>query len=353
MADDRIYPGGGGDYTSLPSKEAAGTGNNGVMNASGDCGNTVYNNAADNGIVLYGEDGSRPVADMSDITVSARITSGGGNGILGGSSLFILNLSMTVDGFATSHSTFFTTWWSGVWFLSQTSTAVTWTAKNMWCHGKQNTDTSNPMNPMAATSNFGAGNTTLHIYNHRSVVDPTGIVSTSPDGGGIWCNRNEGTLVDWSLENCSSHSHGRQAYAIRCAGGTEKLTNQYNCVGFGGFTADFINDVAPTNADTNASGDTSAPGTTTFHSLTDTDHFTDTTYDFTLKSGSDLLDAGTARGAVSELATDALGTSRPQGSGWDIGAIELEVADLEPPCDRRKADRDDRIHGLLDRCWPI
>ena len=44
--------------------------------------------------------------------------------------------------------------------------------------------------------------------------------------------------------------------------------------------------------------------------------------DFRLKAGSDMIDTG----ATLTLATDIAGTSRPQGSAWDIGAWELVAA---------------------------
>lgn len=50
----------------------------------------------------------------------------------------------------------------------------------------------------------------------------------------------------------------------------------------------------------------------------------DATRDFKLKSGSPLIDAGTTD--ATNAATDAAGTTRPQGSGWDIGAWEYKAA---------------------------
>jgi hypothetical protein len=54
--------------------------------------------------------------------------------------------------------------------------------------------------------------------------------------------------------------------------------------------------------------------------------FTDyTNGDFSLKSGSPLIDAGTDLSAVMD-SVDIIGTSRPQGDYWDIGAFEFVVS---------------------------
>lgn len=51
--------------------------------------------------------------------------------------------------------------------------------------------------------------------------------------------------------------------------------------------------------------------------------FQNTTNDFRLLPGSDLIDAGTA---ISGITTDVVGTTRPQGSSYDIGAWEASVS---------------------------
>lgn len=60
--------------------------------------------------------------------------------------------------------------------------------------------------------------------------------------------------------------------------------------------------------------------TATFKVVVDTNH------DFRLVSGSALLDVGVADTTTIPAAVDAYGTSRPQGSAWDIGFHELIVA---------------------------
>jgi hypothetical protein len=53
---------------------------------------------------------------------------------------------------------------------------------------------------------------------------------------------------------------------------------------------------------------------------------TGATPDFTLKAGANLLDAGATDTTDIPAAVDIFGTSRPQGSAWDIGAYELIAA---------------------------
>lgn len=53
------------------------------------------------------------------------------------------------------------------------------------------------------------------------------------------------------------------------------------------------------------------------------------THDFRLVSGSTLIDAGTTE--TTYAATDILGTARPQGGAYDVGAHELAVVDVTAP----------------------
>lgn len=88
----------------------------------------------------------------------------------------------------------------------------------------------------------------------------------------------------------------------------------------------FWSGASPTGAN-NASSDTSATarfGAGSVDSVSGASAFEDTsTYDFRLKSGSALIDAGATIGAVTE---DIVGTARPQGSAYDIGAFEVAAA---------------------------
>ena len=92
-----------------------------------------------------------------------------------------------------------------------------------------------------------------------------------------------------------------------------------------GCSTDFQSDC---NGDYNISSDSSAPGTNSLTGQSATDLFTDPANgDFSLKSGSNAIDAGTDLSAEMD-AVDIAGTSRPQGSAWDIGAFEYVVAGL-------------------------
>lgn len=96
-----------------------------------------------------------------------------------------------------------------------------------------------------------------------------------------------------------------------------------NCAGFG-FTT-FCNSIEGTSSH-NASDVAISSGSNNQASKTYANQFevtTDSGRDFRLKTGSDCIDTG-----VTEVnaATDIVGTSRPQGSAYDIGAWELVSA---------------------------
>lgn len=95
----------------------------------------------------------------------------------------------------------------------------------------------------------------------------------------------------------------------------------YNCVAYGQSEAGFNGSFG--GGDYNASEDGSAPDDGNSITLT-SDPFEDSANDdYTPASGSDLVDAGDDLSAVMD-AVDIIGTSRPQGSAWDIGAFERE-----------------------------
>ncbi len=100
--------------------------------------------------------------------------------------------------------------------------------------------------------------------------------------------------------------------------------NSYNNNAIFGFTTPFTGNA--TSSDYNATDQASLGNIAGSHSLTSQTYancFVDTgttfsSADFRLKSGSPLIDAGTNTG----LSTGILGTARPQGSAYDIGAHE-------------------------------
>jgi len=97
-----------------------------------------------------------------------------------------------------------------------------------------------------------------------------------------------------------------------------------NCAVFG-FTT--LGSGINSSSSYNATNLSSFTGSNNLTSLTASSQFENTTYgasfDLRIKTGSALIDAGTSSGAPS---ADAFGTSRPQGSAYDIGAHELVVA---------------------------
>nr|MBS3809774.1 hypothetical protein [Desulfobacterales bacterium] len=76
------------------------------------------------------------------------------------------------------------------------------------------------------------------------------------------------------------------------------------------------------SGDYNISSDTTAPGSNSLINQDPYDLFVDPdSGDYSLKSGSNAIDAGTDLSAEMD-SVDIAGTSRPQGSAWDIGAFE-------------------------------
>lgn len=79
----------------------------------------------------------------------------------------------------------------------------------------------------------------------------------------------------------------------------------------------------------NCTDSASAPGSSNQTSKTYANQFqntADATADFRLKTGADCIDNGTTDTTYNPGAIDIVGTSRPQGTAWDIGCWELVVA---------------------------
>jgi len=101
-----------------------------------------------------------------------------------------------------------------------------------------------------------------------------------------------------------------------------------NCYAFG-FSTDFSGSWDGTNSDYNASDGTGAPGANSLASLVYADQFTSTTADWTLKSGSSLIDAGNTD--TTNVPNDIFGTVRGTGTAGDIGPFEFASADTTAP----------------------
>jgi hypothetical protein len=105
-----------------------------------------------------------------------------------------------------------------------------------------------------------------------------------------------------------------------------------NCYSGGRTSEDWWTGGTAPSGDYNASEDTSATTdyTNGINSLTASDQFVNasvgTSADFTTKTGAGIIDAGNP--VSIGVATDIIGTSRPQGSADDIGAFEFIAAAL-------------------------
>ena len=99
------------------------------------------------------------------------------------------------------------------------------------------------------------------------------------------------------------------------------LDSENNYFYIDGTTSETIYDTALSGAITQGSNDKTdsdaAYSTATFASVTNGSE------DFTLVTGSNLVDAGTT---LSSVTTDAVGTSRPAGTSYDVGAMELSTS---------------------------
>jgi hypothetical protein len=98
-----------------------------------------------------------------------------------------------------------------------------------------------------------------------------------------------------------------------------------NCAFFG-----FASIIATTSTFTTCATDIASPPSGVTGSLSYASQFQNTgatpaNRDFRLKAGSGLIDAGTTATTEIPAALDIVGTVRPQGSAWDIGAWELIV----------------------------
>lgn len=99
-----------------------------------------------------------------------------------------------------------------------------------------------------------------------------------------------------------------------------------NCASFG---FDFNSTTGVTQSFNNLTDKTDAPGTNNLVSKTYAAQFVGTTsgaMDFRLKTGADAIGASLSDDAWFPASIDIVGTARPQGTGWDIGAWELASA---------------------------
>lgn len=129
-----------------------------------------------------------------------------------------------------------------------------------------------------------------------------------------------------SLYNCTLVRTGSSTSNLII--GNYGTTTLKNCAFFGGATT--LASGTSTRTYTTCYTDTASPpsGCTTVAYDTSTgsgfENKTDATRDFRIKAGSALLDVGTTD--TTNAAYDIVGTARPQGSAYDVGAWELVVA---------------------------
>ena len=166
---------------------------------------------------------------------------------------------------------------------------------------------------MRAPSMTGTGTMCLWSATTMSVVLENSIFIS---GARCMDSRNVGSMT---VRNCTWWSLTDQLVVI--AGPTTDIKNCY--AGRVGGTQQVWSSAATPTGSHNASSDTTATArfpTGSINSVAGTAAFENpTTGDFRLKTGSVLIDAGVT---ISGFTTDIIGTTRPQGAGYDIGAFE-------------------------------
>lgn len=169
-------------------------------------------------------------------------------------------------------------------------------------------------------SNVGYAAALIRPYapNANEGIVVRNLIAWLVQGGANAIHADGNTYLDWY--NCTGYApNGTGIHTTRDG------HHFSNCVAIGGTG---FNAAQVRAGSHNASSDGTAPGTSALHGianpLADPDNG-----DFRLVDGSPLIDAG---GDLSSTGFDwdIAGTSRPQGSAWDIGAFELIATDPEP-----------------------
>jgi hypothetical protein len=133
-----------------------------------------------------------------------------------------------------------------------------------------------------------------------------------------------------TFSNCTIVRPSNYSAAGTCVDGGSASPTFINCAFFG-FTTLTVGGVIPTGSKNNCSDQAISFGTSNQASKTYANQFVssaDSTRDFRLKTGSDMLGTGFTDTTNIPGAVDIVGTTRPQGTGWDIGCWELVVATL-------------------------
>lgn len=171
-----------------------------------------------------------------------------------------------------------------------------------------------------------SGQPTLQIGggSGSGTVRNTVILNPSSNTGniqGVYIN----VATTWLFQNVSLRQAGGICFYVTNVAATVTCTNVVVTGPTAGPGACFFRGAAATLTRTYcASSDgTVGAGTGNLSNQVATDLFTDPTNgDLTPKAGSALIDAGADLSA--SFTNDILGVTRPQGSGWDIGAFEVQ-----------------------------
>jgi hypothetical protein len=125
-----------------------------------------------------------------------------------------------------------------------------------------------------------------------------------------------------SLYNCTLVA--TETAVTKAFAGSSTITLLKNVAVFGDGLTTMVSGPTLTTATTCMTNLASPP--TGFSTVTFADQFevvTDATRDFRVKAGADLIDGGTTE--TTHAAADIIGTARPSGSAYDVGAFELQA----------------------------
>lgn len=191
---------------------------------------------------------------------------------------------------------------------------------------------------ISATTAVGFnGSGTTGLVMDKCIVENSGVSNEALKTYGS-CTVKNTLVVGRSTGVLAALSNGTSAYNCTFARTGSSTSNIFNgsygastfknCAFFGGATT--LAGGSSSKTYTTCYTDTASPpsGCTTVAYNTSTgsgfQNITDATRDFRIKTGSALLDVGTTD--TTNAAYDIVGTARPQGSAYDVGAWELVVA---------------------------
>jgi len=185
------------------------------------------------------------------------------------------------------------------------------------CYGVRFWDSAHPAT--MATHNIVAG---ARIYRNGLGIARSGTSTCPSGGGGLTIGDSSNTAANnlvydnfWGFDDSYAKGSGNAYY-------NNTFTNNLHGVNLTGSSNVFRNNITYANRDSDLNN--TGSGNTLDHNLANDPGFVDAaSRDFRIGADSRAIDAGTT---VPEVTTDFLGTVRPVGAAFDIGAFERTLA---------------------------